>query len=1027
MPNRQIPSLCMLHAAFAVLLPLLSSPEVLAEPVTSRMYRLGHRTVPAGWKLYRGHDTWPGVVGRGNYRLGLDPPLQPGKYRVQVRTLNVPGLALQVEGREYTVPLVRGHFSGPVDLALKKPVGELTLSVRHSGSDPVYPILQAVYITSDMREVVGRDDLPRRAAAVSPNLDIPPAPVLEGNYLENSSFEVGEGHGWGKFWPDQLDHTTAADGRTSLRMPVRLLNIGYDVGWVYRLARFESKLYRLPPGKYAISGWFRADRGPRTNRLQLSLESLPERRQQNGKRFGASVKLSTEWQRTLFVADLPDSPGNFWSLRLFGEWRTIERGLKADASRSDVDGAGFTDIPTALWIDGLQVELLRTARVRKTKPPETPDVGAGEDDPPPEDEAGDEFGEEPESKPKPPSAYRCRGGIEVGVRIRQPGHIFYPGEPANVELLIYNPQKRAEPLKVRYCIEDYSDVPIAEKTLTVELRGLAHVAVPIDVPLTRYGIFRLVVWHAEDPTSLEERVFSVLPRNKHLGSYYPAGRIGTDNGLHDPHQLAILKRANCNWVLSKTIGRWSAVHRTPSVYQWQDDAIRNAREAKINILGQIFVNGPKAHTGLLEGLCPEKKTWDPKKKRRYLQVWREYVRRVVEHYKDDIRHWEITNEPYFWCTPEQYAEILSAASKAIRSVDPGIHIVGFCSANMRHYFPAAVAASESAWYDGMSGHFYDSNPQNLRQLALLLRKQAKAGWQTEAGSTHPSFYRTLPTLTSLEGIASHTNVLDRASRDRITLGELKGELRCYGIGRVAHYMHYFSRFNNAAPSQPTRPSRGKEDVEYDGSLRPYAVARSVAGHLLDGWEAFGEWRGDRRVTLCLFGKDDRTTGFAWSNDGRRLMILPQGVEDWKVLDWFGNPVDFDAGQGVTVDGFPVYFRVPCPPAEAAKHLDQGEVSGGISVLARLVSREGAAASEELRLVVENETNAAQNTSLLFGGVVGGAGVSPQPGATPAREATPDTPPGSSSVPARTGRRGSVWRADDGLAVCLCSGPCQSYP
>ena len=966
MPNRGLLRFManMIHAG---LLAASLAPNSYAGQSISRMYRLAQMPVPKGWKPYRGHDTWPGVIGRGNYRLALAPALPPGQYRVQVRTLNVPGLALQIAGQEHRVPLVRGYFSGPVDFVLDQPVDSLVLSVRYVGDKPVYPIIQAVYLTSDLHEIVGRDDLPRQTAAPAPNLDIPAAPILRGNYLENSSFEVGAGHGWGKFWPDQLDTSSAADGRASLRMPVRLIDIGYDVGWVFRLDKLESKLYRLPPGKYAISGWFRADRNPKASKLSLSLAALPTRRQQYGQRFGTTVNLSTEWKHTLFVGDLPEAPGDFWSLQVYGEWRTIERGLKADASRKDVDKAGLADIPTTVWVDALQVELLLKSPVKKTVAPTIPGAEPAVGEP---DEA-DELDEEPTRRAREPSAYRCRGGMEVGARIQQPGHILYPDEPAGVALLLHNPEKQDGTLEVCYRVEDYFDAPVVSKTLAVQLKGKTHVTVPLDVPSTRHGIFRLVAWHAEDPRNLTEQVFSVLPRNPHLDSYYPAGRQGTDNGLRDPKQLAILKRAGCNWVISKTIGRWGNVHRKPGVYQWQDDAIRNAREARINILGQLFVNGPRAHTGPLEGLCPDKKAWGPAKKRRYLAVWGEYVRRVVENYKDDVRHWEITNEPYFWCTPDQYAEILRVASEAIRRVDPGIHVIGFCSANMRHYFPAAVAASAPKWYDGMSGHFYDSNPQNLRQLGRCLVQQRKTGWQTEAGSTHPSFYRTLPTLAALQGNPSHTNPLDQSSRDRITLGQLKGELRCYGIGRVDHYFHYFSRFVNATPSQPTRPSRGKEDVEYDGALRPYGVARSIAGHMLNGLQVFGEWRGDRRLTLCLFGRDGQTTGFVWSNDGRRLTVAPRDARRWKIFDWFGNPLAFDPEKGFAVDAFPRYFRAPCAPQEVVVSLDQGKISGGICVLARLVPEDGSWRRGFLKLALENEAATPQAAALLFGGVLGG--------------------------------------------------------
>src|SRR5262249_44704751 len=49
-------------------------------------------------------------------RLPLDPPLPPGRYRIQVRTLNVPSLEVGLAGRRYPVKLVRNAFSTPLDV-----------------------------------------------------------------------------------------------------------------------------------------------------------------------------------------------------------------------------------------------------------------------------------------------------------------------------------------------------------------------------------------------------------------------------------------------------------------------------------------------------------------------------------------------------------------------------------------------------------------------------------------------------------------------------------------------------------------------------------------------------------------------------------------------------------------------------------------------------------------------------------------------------------------------------------------------
>ena len=75
---------------------LASRLEVTTRTVRNdveRLRRLGYPVVAT-----------PGVG--GGYRLGLARALPPGRYRVPIRTLNVPSLEVGIAGRKYPVKLV---------------------------------------------------------------------------------------------------------------------------------------------------------------------------------------------------------------------------------------------------------------------------------------------------------------------------------------------------------------------------------------------------------------------------------------------------------------------------------------------------------------------------------------------------------------------------------------------------------------------------------------------------------------------------------------------------------------------------------------------------------------------------------------------------------------------------------------------------------------------------------------------------------------------------------------------------------
>ncbi|OGV32111.1 MAG: hypothetical protein A2020_00775 [Lentisphaerae bacterium GWF2_45_14] len=59
-------------------------------------------------------------------------------------------------------------------------------------------------------------------------------------------------------------------------------------------------------------------------------------------------------------------------------------------------------------------------------------------------------------------------------------------------------------------------------------------------------------------------------------------------------------------------------------------------------------------------------------------LWENYCKTLMEHYKNDIKIWEVFNEPNGWMTPENYLEYLKAARRAADAVGSGVKIIGPC-------------------------------------------------------------------------------------------------------------------------------------------------------------------------------------------------------------------------------------------------------------------------------------------------------------------------------------------------------------
>ena len=98
-------------------------------------------------------------------------------------------------------------------------------------------------------------------------------------------------------------------------------------------------------------------------------------------------------------------------------------------------------------------------------------------------------------------------------------------------------------------------------------------------------------------------------------------------------------------------------------YKWAglDSVIYGLRDRKIN----IFLTLDEKALG----------SWSRSKKpldRSVIEAWLTYVNKLVARYHNDVKYWEILNEPKI---NENYVSIVKAASKAIKSIDPQAHIL----------------------------------------------------------------------------------------------------------------------------------------------------------------------------------------------------------------------------------------------------------------------------------------------------------------------------------------------------------------
>jgi len=517
------------------------------------------------------------------------------------------------------------------------------------------------------------------------------------------------------------------------------------------------------------------------------------------------------------------------------------------------------------------------------------------------------------------SNYQPKEEVCIGWVPVVPGNIYYEKTQANARLLFYK-STGAGRINFSYQVRDYWGKTVDQGKKQLDLTS-NHGEFLLPLKTEKKGIFRLLVSQGENTT---EMVYSVLPANQHLEKPYLEGTLGVDTGF-DGKTLQILKRANFNWVITKSLGRWYNIEPEKGRYVFDEESLKNAQKANVSVLVQ-FLN---PDWGAQKWLQP---FWKPAggaawiEKANFIAAWSEFIYQTVSHYRDYVKHWEIWNEPNCTFSGEEYGQLLKAAAQAIRKADSQAKIIGFSGGGYNpEFYQEALKTAGTNSFDIVSVHFYGGDKPTHQSFARFLKKVGCPGWNTETGSTCPTFFTTLPVFESFRE-KNYWENLQQTIRDNC-VSDVKNYLSCLSNAGLEKYFYYFARFVNCGPSQPTRwAGGGKELVEYDGSLRANAVCLSLASHFLDAAKYFGPAEMEEKWEAHLFEKGKETIGFLWLKTGENIKLLVPEEESFSFYDILGNRLE---GREIPLGDSVVYFSCGKKPLEVKELLKKISEKGSM--------------------------------------------------------------------------------------------------
>ncbi|OPZ92738.1 MAG: hypothetical protein BWY73_00661 [candidate division TA06 bacterium ADurb.Bin417] len=432
---------------------------------------------------------------------------------------------------------------------------------------------------------------------------------------------------------------------------------------------------------------------------------------------------------------------------------------------------------------------------------------------------------------------------------------------------------------------------------------------PVDLNRGRTGAFRLLVdGEATTPAGrvqlpLQEYTFSVLRR--------PPERMAGTFGAYTtiaPEPMEIMGRAGIRRTVTLSssndlLQTWSAIEPEPGRFVWIDRRVQQALANGVAITANLHIGSggaevpkwardpadPADAISATGSRMSQEKPFTFSKR-----AWERFIEAVVGHYKDTIQDWLIMDEPYYVFKAEEYAELLKTAYQAAKRANPKCRVLAH-GGYYAPWLPALEKAGAVPYFDAISD--YARDPEQGHRLRDFARKHGKTVFNVEYGG-HASGYRSIETP---EDTNDRRIPVYQANAQSV----VAGALRAMGWSASEGFRRYDARFPGG---DFTQLDRWMSLFEYDGGLKPAAVAYAAAGRLLDGFRGVGALKLHNRLETFLYEKEDRFLLAFWTRDGdlfQTRFILPPEVRGFEFM---GNPLE--AGVPLTLSGSPNYLTGP---------------------------------------------------------------------------------------------------------------------
>lgn len=323
--------------------------------------------------------------------------------------------------------------------------------------------------------------------------------------------------------------------------------------------------------------------------------------------------------------------------------------------------------------------------------------------------------------------------VEATLKTGRHANIFDAGKAVNLITSFANSTLNSQQDDFTLKIYDLWDDNIFTKEIPVKLDSTGTTSLSNDISVRDNGIYRATLTAGDNDSVLDEITFTVLPRFKQ------SGHLGV-HASHNEHTLKVAKRLGIKWNRLWDNGRatsWVNVQpRNKNEFLWSfsDSVVDSSANNGFELLGVIswpqntdkrsdwtthnrphWIHkawGSKEQSSKPLRLLPTDLFYD----KHFRELWLNYVRSVVSHYREKIKYWELLNEPYNGGSAEWVSDVYKATVPIIKSANPDAIIVGPCTHLVKGWMKELLSEGILNYIDVFSYHGYYLDASQLKQI-----------------------------------------------------------------------------------------------------------------------------------------------------------------------------------------------------------------------------------------------------------------------------------------------------------------------